>query len=204
MNPKADPQPEPEGVSHDTMQDKTAPSQETAAQQPVEKDEGILAGVQEELNKTRDQLLRALADAENTRRRAVKEREDAGKYAVSSFAKDLLDFSDNVRRAIEAVPDDLKNGSDDRIKNLIAGLAAMEQQMLRTFEKHGIKKLNPMNEVFDPNFHEVIFEAPDTGKPGGVIIQVAEPGYTLHGRLLRPARVGVAKGDGSGRVDTQA
>jgi molecular chaperone GrpE len=163
--------------------------------------------LQAELDKMRDQLLRALAETENVRRRAAKERDDAKMYAVTGFARDLLDFSDNVRRAIEAIPDDMKNAGDDRIRNLLAGLAAMEQQMLRTFEKHGIKKIIPLNENFDPNFHEVMFEAPGTGKPAGMVIQIVEPGYTLNGRLLRPARVGVAKGDGaaSGRqVDTEA
>ncbi len=199
MTARPDLEPEEENLPHEAELDMPA--------EPLPADNNqasLISGLQAELDKTRDQLLRALADSENTRRRSVKEREDAGKFAVTGFARDLLDFSDNVRRAIDAVPDDLKNGSDERIKSLIAGLVAMEQQMLRAFEKHGIKKLTPLNEIFDPHFHEVIFEAPDTGKPGGMIIQVAEPGYTLHGRLLRPARVGVAKGDGKIRVDTQA
>lgn len=169
-----------------------------------------IKALESELGHTKDQLLRALADAENTRRRAQREREDIGKYAVSNFARDLLDFSDNVRRAIDSIPDDLKNEGDERIKNMIAGLEAMEQQMLRTFDKHGIKKITPIDLPFDPNFHEVMFEAPGTGKPAGTIIQIIEPGYVLHDRLLRPARVGVAKDDGGGhpqgnhQVDTQA
>lgn len=186
-----------------------------AAQQPSQMNEGgdmenkdAPLFYQEELAKVKDQLLRALAETENTRRRAAKEREDAAKYAVTAFARDLLDFSDNFRRAIDAIPEEMKNEGDDRIRNLIAGVAAMEQQMLRTFEKHGIKKIVPANEMFDPNFHEVIFEAPGTGKPAGTVIQIAEPGYTLHGRLLRPARVGVAKDDGASgagrKIDTEA
>ncbi len=171
---------------------------------PQAADAAALDAVQAELDKVRDQLLRALAETENVRRRAIKERDDATKFAVTGFARDLLDFSDNVRRALDSIPDSLKNEGDERIRSLVAGLEAMEQQMLRTFEKHGIKKLLPLSEMFDPNFHEVIFEAPGTGKPGNTVIQVVEPGYTLNGRLLRPARVGVAKAEGGNRVDTQA
>jgi molecular chaperone GrpE len=187
--------------------DSGAPSADAPSEQAAGQATAVRATVQAELDKMRDQLLRALAETENVRRRAIKEREDASKFAVTGFARDLLDFSDNVRRAIDSIPGELKSEGDERIKNLIAGLEAMEQQMLRTFEKHGIKKVSPINEMFDPHFHEVIFEAPGTGKPAGMVVQVAEPGYTLHGRLLRPARVGVAKADGNGggnRIDTQA
>lgn len=184
------------------------PPPENAQDNTLDASQEQAAFLQSELDKARDQTLRALAEVENTRRRAVKEREDAAKYAVTAFARDLLDFSDNFQRAIDAIPEEMKAEGDDRIRNLIAGVAAMEQQMLRTFEKHGIKKIMPANEMFDPNFHEVIFEAPGTGKPAGTVIQIAEPGYTLHGRLLRPARVGVAKDEGTGgagrKINTEA
>ncbi|MCB1721447.1 MAG: nucleotide exchange factor GrpE [Rhodospirillales bacterium] len=171
-----------------------------------------LKALQEELAATRDQAKRALAEAENTRRRAVKEREDASKFAVSGFAKDLLEVSDNLRRALEAVPTDLLE-SEPRLKNLVDGIEATERTLLRTFEKHGIQKLEPMDELFDPNFHEVMFEAPAPGKPAGTIMQIMEAGYVLNDRILRPARVGVTKDDGSappeesppgGHIDTQA
>lgn len=167
-------------------------------------DEGAAApsSLQDDLDKAKDQLLRALAETENVRRRAIKERDDAGKYAVSNFARDLLDFADNFHRAMDAVPADLR--ADDRVAGVMTGLEAMEQQMMRVFEKHGIKKVMPADEMFDPHFHEVMFEAPGTGKPGGTIIQVIEPGFTIAGRLLRPARVGVAKAEGGARVDTSA
>lgn len=151
--------------------------------------------LQNELNETRDKLLRAVAEAENTRRRAQKEREDAGKFAIAGFARDLLNVSDNLRRALEAVPADLVE-ADIRVKNLLDGIEATERELLRTFEKSGIQQINPKGETFDPNFHEVMFEAPGTGKPPGTIIEVLEVGYMLKERLLRPARVGVAKDDG--------
>mgnify|MGYP001350227485 CR=1 FL=1 len=167
----------------------------------------VLQNLQKELADTKDQLLRAAAETENLRKRFAREREDALKFAISSFAKDLLDVADNFRRALEAIPAELHD--DERVKTIIEGIEATERTMLRTFEKSGIKKLEPqLDEAFNPNFHEVMFEAPVAGKPSGAIIQVIETGYMLHERLLRPARVGVAKGDGSvdpaRNVDTSA
>lgn len=157
--------------------------------------------LEDELRKTKEQLLRAVAETENVRKRAERERQDATKYAVSSFAKDLLDFSDNFRRAIDSVPEELKS-DDGPIKSVLEGIMAMENELLKTFEKHGIGKLTPEEEKFDPNFHEVMFEVPGSGKPGGTVVQVVEPGYTLHGRLIRPARVGVAKDEGNSPQDS--
>ncbi len=163
-----------------------------------------IKALEAELAELKDKAMRALADAENTRRRAVKEREDAGKYAVSSFAKDLLDFSDNFQRALAAIPQDIHD--DERVASVIAGLEAMDTQLLKTFDRHGIKKIEPLDEPFNPNFHEVMFEAPIPGKPGGLVIQVVEAGYILNERLLRAAKVGVSKGDSGGehQVDQKA
>ncbi len=168
-----------------------------------------IAALEKELERTKDQMLRALAEGENTRRRSQKEREDAGKYAVSSFARDLLDVADNFHRALQSIPAELKD-ADDRIKGVVTGIETVQKDMLRTFEKHGIRKIEPIGEPFNPHFHEVIFEAPVPGKPSGMVIQVIEAGYILNDRLLRPARVGVSKADGNGpgepphRVDEQA
>lgn len=161
-----------------------------------EQSKAIITALQNEIDTLKDQAVRAMAEAENTRRRAQKDREDASKFAISSFAKDLLDISDNLRRALEAVPSDMLD-TEPRLKNFVEGVEATERVLLRSFEKHGIVKINPLDEPFNPNFHEVMFEAPVPGKPAGVVMQVMEPGYTLHERLLRPARVGVTKDDGS-------
>ncbi len=162
-----------------------------------------IAGLEAALADAKDKMIRALADAENTRRRAIKDRDDAGKYAVSSFAKDLLDFSDNFHRALAAIPAELHD--DERIASIITGLESMDTQLLKTFDRHGIKKIEPLDEPFNPNFHEVMFEAPVPGKAGGIIIQVVEAGYTLNDRLLRAAKVGVAKTDSSNhQVDQSA
>lgn len=169
-----------------------SPPSAAAAQADVK-----IAELQAEIARTKDYMLRAMAETENTRKRAAKDREDAAKYANASFARDLLDFTDNFRRALESLPAELRGGGDERIANLIAGIEAMERNLLSTLDRHGIKKLDPMDKPFDPNFHEVLFEAPGTGKPAGTIVQVIEAGYMLHDRLLRPARVGVAKSDGA-------
>lgn len=142
----------------------------------------------------KDQALRALAEAENTRRRAERDREDASKYGISNFARGLLTAADNLRRAITAIPQELRD-SDARITALTTGIEATERELLAAFDRVGIKKIASLDAPFNPNLHEVIFEAPGTGKPAGTIIQVVEEGYTIHDRLLRPARVGVAKAD---------
>ncbi len=150
--------------------------------------------LEEELARTKDQMMRAVAEAENGRKRALKEREDASKYAVSSFSRDLLSVADNLRRALDATPAELLE-QHPQIKNLTDGIEATERELLRSFTKHGIKKTEPLGERFDPNFHEVMFEAPMPDKQAGTIIQIIEAGYTLNGRILRPARVGIAKND---------
>ncbi len=180
---------------------------------PVEAGNDRVAELEAEVARLKDHMLRALAETENVRKRAAKDREDAMKFAVTGFARDLLEIADNFRRALDSVPADARAGGDDLLKNLLDGIEATERSMLRTFEKHGIKKLDPMDQPFDPNFHEVMFEAPIPGKAAGTVFQVMEPGYTLNERLLRPARVGVAAGevadskgktDPGGQIDTTA
>ncbi len=162
------------------------------ASDPVDLAAVRIKQLEAEVADIKDKAMRALADAENTRRRALKDRDDASKYAVSSFAKDLLDFSDNFHRALAAIP--AETHDDPKIASIISGLEAMDANLLKTFEKHGIKKIEPLDETFNPNFHEVMFEAVTPGKPAGIVIQVVEAGYVLNDRLLRAAKVGVSKG----------
>lgn len=177
--------------------------QPLSSSSPAPEQSGEAAALRAELERMKDHALRALAEAENTRKRAAREREDAAKYAVSSFAKDLLEVAGNFRRAIESIPEELK-AADERVAAMIAGIEAIEREMLGTFNKHGILKIMPMDLPFDPNFHEVMFEAPVPGKAAGTVIQIIEPGYMLNGRLLRAAKVGIARGDGNHQVDTEA
>jgi molecular chaperone GrpE len=213
--------PEKNPESSETLAERSARLEAEAAQllnaanadplapEPLPADENEALKI--ELAQAKDQMMRALADAENTRRRAIKEREDAGKYAVSSFAKDMLDVADNLRRALDSMPKDLVE-NEPRLKNLIDGIQATERTLLKNFEKHGIRKIEPLDEIFNPNYHEVMFEASLPGKPAGTIMQVLEAGYLLHDRLIRPARVGVVKDDGQGagpthpggKIDTSA
>lgn len=148
---------------------------------------------QAEIAQLKDQLLRALAETENTRRRAERDREDAGKYAVTNFARDMLTVADNLRRAIDAVPADAKTGNT-ALATLMEGVELTDRQLQSMLEKHGIARINPMDQAFDPNLHQAMFEVPGTGKPSGTVVQVLQVGYVIHGRLLRPALVGVAKG----------
>ncbi len=150
--------------------------------------EDTVVALQDELAAAKDKMMRALADAENTRRRAQKDREDAGNFAISKFAKDLLDYADNFSRALESLPE----GTPEAVSG---GLQAMEAEIMSVFTRHGVQKIEPLDEQFDANFHEVMFEAPLPGKSAGTIIQVIEPGYVLNDRLLRAAKVGLSKGE---------
>lgn len=184
---------EMENTSPELMADQ-AEAGDSSASAPDTEDAAAarIAALEAEVAEWKEKMMRALADSENTRRRAVKDREDAGKYAITGFAKDLLDFSDNFHRALAAIPAELHD--DERVGAIIAGLEAMDANLLKTFEKHGIKKIEPIDETFNPNFHEVMFEAPVPGKPAGIVIQVVEAGYVINDRLLRAAKVGVSKG----------
>jgi molecular chaperone GrpE len=151
-----------------------------------------LTALEAELADQKDRLLRALAETENVRRRAQREREDASKYAVSGFAKDLLSAADNLRRALDSLPE--AEVRDERTRSLLEGVAATERELLGIFERYGIKRIDPKGERFDHNLHQAIFEAERADQPSGTVIEVLQPGYLLHDRLLRPAMVGVAKG----------
>jgi molecular chaperone GrpE len=156
-----------------------------------------LVAIEAELGETKDRLLRALAETENVRRRLQRERDDAQKYAIGGFAKDLLSAVDNLRRALEAMPE--SEAKDSRTRSLRDGVAATERELLAAFERHGLRRIDPKGERFDHNFHQAIFEAERAGAAPGTVIEVLQPGYVLHDRLLRPAMVGVAKaGDAAG------
>ena len=183
---------------NDTENEREAapPADETAANNNVgEADlpaEARVAALEAELAEQKERLLRALAETENTRRRAQREREDVAKYAMSGFAKDLLSAADNLRRALDSLPEAMAR--DELTRNLLAGVAATERELLAAFERHGIRRIDPCGEPFDHNFHQAIYEAERTEEPPGTIIEVLQPGYLIHDRLLRPAMVGVAKG----------
>ncbi len=166
-----------------------------------------IAELEAKLAESNDRALRALAEADNTRKRLEKERQDTAKYAISGFARDLLSVSDNLRRALQAITPEQREASAE-MKNIYVGVEMTERVLQQLFEKNGIKKIEPQGQMFDPNLHEVMFESDIPGQAAGTIVQVIEAGYTIHDRLLRPARVGVAKGESSlesgGHLDTSA
>jgi molecular chaperone GrpE len=167
------------------------PETETAA--APENPADALASARAEAAQLKDQLLRAMAETENTRRRAARDREDAQKYGISNFAREVLSVADNLRRALEAIPAETLQ-SDEALKTLYDGVAATERQLEAALGKQQIQRIWPEGERFDSNFHQAMFEVPDSGKPAGTVVQVLQAGYKIHDRLLRPALVGVAKG----------
>src|SRR5260221_13585361 len=163
----------------------------TAANAAVSLEERLLTAEAEAAD-FKDKALRAMAEVENIRRRAQREREDAVKYAATNVARDLLSTADNLRRALASVNE--AQIADESTRSLLTGVAATEGELLAAFEKNGIKRVDPKGQRFDHNFHQAIFEVDNTGKPAGTIVEVLQPGYLLYDRLLRPAMVGVAKG----------
>jgi len=189
-------------------EDQDLPEDETAAGDSLEE---ALAAARAEAAQFKDQLLRAMAETENTRRRAQRDRDDAQKYGITNFAREVLSVADNLRRALEAIPADTLQ-SDEALRTLYDGIAATERQLETALGKQQIERIWPEGERFDSNFHQAMFEVPDSGKPAGTVVQVLQAGYKIHDRLLRPALVGVAKGgpaaanDGipGGTIDTTA
>lgn len=196
---------QPAGEADGAAAQPTAAAAPSAEPAPDVAPEQRVTALEAEVASLKDQLLRAMAETENVRRRAQREREDTAKFAVTGFAKDMLPVADNLRRALEAVPEEARE-NDEYLKNLVAGVEATERQLLAGFEKAGIKKLEPIDQPFDPNYHQVMFQVENTGKPGGTVVQILQAGYTLNSRLLREAMVGVAKNSETGgegqRLDT--
>ena len=164
---------------------------------------GRIEELEAEIAQLKDQQLRALAEAENARRRAQRDREEAQRYGAASLARDLLDVADNLRRALDSVPRE-RVDQDEGLKSIVEGVEMVEQSLLQAFEKHGISRVEPHGERFDHNYHQAMFEAESTEHPPGHVAQVLQIGYVLHDRLLRPALVGVAKAPANDTADGDA
>jgi len=149
--------------------------------------------LEDQITDLNDKLLRALAELENTRRRAERDRAEAQQYGMMRFARDMLSVSDNFGRALSSLSDEIRAELPEAVTAVLEGIDATERELTATFERHSIIRVSPMGEKFDPNLHEAMFEAPGTGAAAGTVIEVIEPGYRIGERLLRPARVGVAK-----------
>lgn len=164
-----------------------APTSSSAEAEPQDAHAGDFEG---ELARTRDRLMRALAEQENIRRRAQRDRDEAVRYANADLARDLLPIVDNLSRALDSLPEE--DVADESTLQLLRGVAAIERQMLQTLERHGVQRFDPVGERFDPHYHQAVFQNSTTDRPEGTVTEVLQPGYRHHDRLLRPAMVGVA------------
>jgi molecular chaperone GrpE len=149
-----------------------------------------------ELAETKDRLLRTLADMDNMRKRTEREVADARVYGISNFARDILGVADNMHRAMAALDDELRAKADEPTKVLLEGVELTERELMNVLEKHGVKRIEPLGQKFDPNRHQAMYEIEDASVPAGTVIQVMQAGYLIGDRMLRPALVAVAKGGG--------
>jgi molecular chaperone GrpE len=165
---------------------------QAAPDAPAEEPEADPEAQVAELN---DKLLRVVAELENYRRRAERERQDTAKFAIAAFARDCLTVLDNLRRGLDSVSAEDRAGNQ-ALETLAAGMELTERELITTLERHGIEKIDPLGEPFDYDRHQAMFEVEDEKQPAGTVVQVVQPGYMLNERLLRPAMVCVAKGGG--------
>jgi molecular chaperone GrpE len=179
----------PEGEPPIPSMTKDAAAAYAAAPDPAAR----IAELEAQVADANDRTLRALAEAENVRRRAERDKHDASKYAIASFAREILTVGDNLRRALDSIDADARKSSDV-VETLVTGVEMTERALLSVLERSGIKRLDPLGQRFDSNAHEALFEIPDESRPQGTVAQVIEAGYMLNDRLLRPAKVGVTKG----------
>ena len=148
----------------------------------------------EEVRELNERVLRLAAELDNTRKRADREKVDAGKYAIANFVRDLLSVADVFERALQAVPEG-ESIAPDAVDGFVTGVKMTETELLRTLERHGVKKIKPLGEKFDPHVHQAVAQAPAAGVPSGHVAQVAQPGFILGDRVLRAAMVIVSTGE---------
>ena len=141
----------------------------------------------------KDKLLRTLADMENLRKRTEREVADARTYAITGFAREVLQVADNMHRALDVIGDELRASPDANVKALVEGVDLTERELANVLEKHGVKKFTPLGEKFDPNFHQAMYEVGDGSAAPGTVAHVVQSGYLIGDRVLRPAMVAVAK-----------
>ncbi len=150
-----------------------------------------ISKLKRKLTKTSEKMILIASDAQSVRKRYKKELADAQKYAAEKLAKDMIELADVFQMAKASLPEETKQ--NEAVQQVMDGLDGMEQLLLKAFNKHGIKQVKAMNKPFNPEFHEALNRIPDTSRDSGTIVQVHQNGYTLHDRLLRPARVGIAQ-----------
>lgn len=173
---------------------------ESQGQEPVDPS----GGYEEEIARLKDQLIRAVAETENVRKRAQRDLDEANKYAVSNFARHLVSVLENLQRATASIDDELR-AQNPQVKNLAEGVEMTQRELLGVFDKFGIRRIDPKGEKFDHNLHQAMTQMEDDTVPPGTVLQVLQAGYTIHDRLLQPALVNVSKrGEAPQQVDTEA
>ncbi|MFZ0398715.1 MAG: nucleotide exchange factor GrpE [Methyloceanibacter sp.] len=170
------------------LANKDAQAPDPAAQASAE-----LTALVAENSDMRDRLLRTMADMENLRRRTEREKADTARYAISNFARDVLTVGDNLRRTIEHVPGDAA-AQDPALKSFLDGVELTERELLNVLERHGVTRIDPVGQRFDPNCHQAMYEVQNADVPEGTVVDVMQAGYVIGDRCLRPALVAVAKG----------
>ena len=205
-----------ETENKDVELDEGTVEEETSQEEPVDlqnDEEGevnepskSLDELEAKISELKDQLLRTVADSENLRKRLEREKEQTRKFGIANFAKDLLSIADNLGRALDAAPTK-EDVEDQALENLVLGIQMTEQELQKAFENNNVRKIDPLGEKFDYNFHQAMFEVEETDKEPGIVVQVLQPGYAIDDRILRPAMVGVAAAKGGKKnvaVDTKA
>jgi molecular chaperone GrpE len=179
------------GTVHGSDPGNTA--QPGAAEPPQRTPHDVIVALQAEAADLKDRLLRAHAEVENIRKRSEREKEETAKYAVTRFARDIVNVGDNFQRAIDAVPAGAAE-MDPALKSFLEGVTMTERELLNVLERNGIRRVQPVNEPFNPHLHQAVMEIPRSDVPSGTIVQVFQAGFMIEDRVLRPAMVGVAKG----------
>lgn len=184
-------------------QSEPVPANDAANETPELAVDEIVAGLQAELAASRDQTLRALAEAENMRKRAERQVAEAKLFAIDRFARDLLGISDNLSRAIATITPDVRGGLAGEALALLEGVELTEKTLISSFERHGLKPINEAGAQFDPNVHEAVAQIPSP-EAAGKVAQIFQPGWRLADRTLRPAMVAVSLGPVSPATPQQA
>jgi molecular chaperone GrpE len=188
----------PEGIAKHERDSQNAQSSPPSVDQPkvneaIEKFNNEIAQLTEKNNELLDKYKRALAEGENLRNRLTKQISEAKLFGIQSFCKDLLDVADVLGKATETIPKEEISDKNPHLKGLYEGLKMTEAQLQSVFKRHGLEPVNPLNEKFNPNFHEALFQQDVAGKESGTVVVVSKIGYKLHDRVIRPALVGVSK-----------
>ncbi len=176
--------------TQDNAPDTDSPQADSAAE--MDPKDAEIERLQEELASVRDQWVRAAAEAENVRKRAKRDIEDAARYGISSFARDMVSVLENLMRASESITPAAKQ-ENAVLASLFQGVELTQQELLGIFEKYGIRRIDPLGQKFDHNFHEAVVQVEQQNVEPGTVIQVVQAGYIIHDRLLRPAMVAVSK-----------